>query len=113
MKSVCRLCCTSHEVTKLNDLFDEKNSRLLEKLNHFACFTSNVDVNHGPYICIRCTELLKAAYEFKLICESAQAKFLAMSQSNNRKIVEVVCTPKIEIADDRCDTSLGFFERKT
>ncbi|KAG4077001.1 hypothetical protein HA402_015988 [Bradysia odoriphaga] len=108
MESFCRLCCTFHKIAKLNNLFEEKNCHLSEKLNYFVCSAFNLDVKDILYVCIRCTELLEAAYEFKLICESADARLLAVSQSNNHLVkVEVICNPEIGTAlAENCDESL-------
>lgn len=65
------------------NLFDEQNNSTLKKLNYCAWFTFPIGVNDGfpPYICYRCSGLLEITYEFKKICEAADAKFLAMSRT--------------------------------
>ncbi|XP_037037812.1 zinc finger protein 501-like [Bradysia coprophila] len=110
MDSICRLCCTYYDVPKMENLFAGKNKHLLDKLHYFACFTFRIDVNDGfpPYICIPCTELLQAAYEFKMICESAEANFWALSQSNITMQTEVKY--QIELEDCERDCTLKDLE---
>lgn len=116
MESICRLCCNVHKNSRVNNLFDVKHSRLLAKLNYFACFTFKLNVNDGfpPYICHRCSGLLEVAYEFKLICESAEANYWAMSQSIVKDEMEKECSSPqiqwIELTDDQGDNSLERLE---
>lgn len=86
----------------MNDLFDDKNTRLLQKLKHFAYFTFNISVNDGfpPYICNRCTGLLEVAHEFKLICESAVENFLVMDESDIIIEVDEECDQPIELIEE-------------
>lgn len=62
-------------------LFSERNSSLLEKLNSCGGFTVIAKKNDGfpQYICKNCTKLLESAYEFKVLCEIADAKFRALA----------------------------------
>lgn len=90
MSSICGLCCTYYGIPEMQNLFDNKNQFLLDELNYCACFTFRIDVNSGfsPYICKRCTKLLHAAYEFKMICESAETNFRAISNDTDKMQVE-------------------------
>lgn len=86
----------------MENLFDETNQDLLAKLKYFACFTFPIQKNDGfpEHICIRCTRLLETAYEFKMICESAEANFWALTDMD---AAEDVCKEEEIDADDGCD----------
>ncbi len=106
MESICRLCCTTYEIAKMKNLFTTTNRCLVDKLNYFACFTFRINEKDGfpPYICNRCTGLLDVAYEFKMICESAEANFWALSQSNDTDVSDDDSSSHIkhsELMDDR------------
>lgn len=85
MDLICRLCCCIYyDISEVENLFDDKSNHLLDKLNLLAFLTCSIDANDGfpPYICKSCKNLMEASYQFKMICESAEANFWALTQSN-------------------------------